>query len=94
MVQDSSTRVQAIISGGGGLAIALTVSISPLQFLCSVSSFGAAYLIGLGFRSILRRYCGTYVNGQYTGIPGSSLPSIVVPPVHSINSTAVVYVVE
>ncbi|CAN0364235.1 unnamed protein product [Laminaria digitata] len=27
----------------------------------------------MGFRYIKRRYCGTYVNVQYTGNPGSSL---------------------
>ena len=68
-------RAQAIISGGGGLAMVLTVSVPlfSISFVLRALSRPSTPSILMGFRSILRRCCGTYVNIQYTGNPGSSL---------------------
>ena len=57
--------------------IVLTISIplflpSPFCFARPIAlSVGATLLDG--FRYIMRRYCGTYMNSQSTGNPGSSL---------------------
>ena len=74
-------KAQAIVSGGGGFAIVLTVSL-PLSsyLLCCEPFLGAAYFDGfpLDFEALLwdvRTYlvCVMYCNSWYTGNPGDFL---------------------
>ena len=67
-------RAQALSGRGGFVHCAsFHISASPLYLLLCVPLSAPRNL--MGFRYIVRRHNGTYVNSQYTssGIPGSSL---------------------
>ena len=79
-------RAQALSGRGGFVHCAsFHISASPLYLLLCVPLSAPRNL--MGFRYIVRRHNGTYVNSQYTGTPGSSLSQ------YSSNSSTLVLTV-